>query len=279
VNFPDFSIPHEPEDLSLEDLEYIAQQTRRHWGLGDGPISDVVLLLENNGAIVVCQELGAHTLDAFSEWNASTNTPYIVLGTDKKSAMRWRFNAAHELGHMVLHRRLRASRIRQKDTLDLIEEQANYFAGAFLMPASTFGAAIVHPSIQSFVAIKTQWRVSVAAMICRANNLGVISDTDAVRLHTYRSQRGWTKVEPYDDVLEPETPRFIERAFDLMLREGLTSKAGIESATAMYASDIESAVGLEAGFLGDDVQHYKFPQPVPADDWPTPPDNYTMSLF
>jgi hypothetical protein len=45
--------------------------------------------------------LDAAEVDAFSMWRQST--PYVFLNT-KKSAEHGRFDAAHELGHLVLHR-------------------------------------------------------------------------------------------------------------------------------------------------------------------------------
>jgi len=67
VNFPRFEhIPASVSSISDEDIENVANRTRRHWGIGLGPLSNVTWLLENNGAIVARQKLDAKTLDAFS---------------------------------------------------------------------------------------------------------------------------------------------------------------------------------------------------------------------
>ncbi|MBK8210507.1 MAG: ImmA/IrrE family metallo-endopeptidase [Rhodospirillales bacterium] len=42
------------------------------------------------------------TVSAFSFWEGGH--PFIFLGADKQSAARSRFDAAHELGHLILHR-------------------------------------------------------------------------------------------------------------------------------------------------------------------------------
>ncbi|MBI5970984.1 MAG: helix-turn-helix transcriptional regulator, partial [Deltaproteobacteria bacterium] len=68
VNFPDLSPPDDLSKISNQLIEEYAVKVRRLWGLGDSPISNLVLLLENNGAVVVRYELGAETLDAFSEF-------------------------------------------------------------------------------------------------------------------------------------------------------------------------------------------------------------------
>ena len=50
--------------MHTSEIEEIATDVRRFWNLGDGPISNVTLLLENNGAIVTRTEMGADNLDA-----------------------------------------------------------------------------------------------------------------------------------------------------------------------------------------------------------------------
>ena len=54
--------------------------------------------------------------------------PVVVLGADKGQSDRSPFDAAHELGHLVLHRPEHAG------TRE-VETQAHRFAAAFLMPA------------------------------------------------------------------------------------------------------------------------------------------------
>ena len=79
VRLPDFDLGSDPNSLSLESIEEIARKCRRAWGLGDGPISHVVRLLENNGAIVTRQDLDTRHLDAFSRWSAPSKRPIVVL--------------------------------------------------------------------------------------------------------------------------------------------------------------------------------------------------------
>lgn len=69
----------------------------------------------------------AAEVDAFSMWRQST--PFVFLNT-KKSAEHSRFDAAHELGHLVLHRH-GSPQGREA------EREANAFASAFLMPRAS----------------------------------------------------------------------------------------------------------------------------------------------
>ena len=62
-------------------------------------------------------------MDGFSGWDVVSNTPYIILGDDKGSAVRSRFDVAHELGHLILHRNLSPKCIHNPVNNKLIESK------------------------------------------------------------------------------------------------------------------------------------------------------------
>src|SRR5437588_5667397 len=116
-----------PNDARLitEDLiDRAAAICRQHWGLGMGPIPDLTAELEANGIVTSQIHVGVDNLDAFSHWSASDRTPYVIHGIDKGSAARCRFDAAHELAHLVLHYRIGQLQLNKKQDYKLIEEQA-----------------------------------------------------------------------------------------------------------------------------------------------------------
>lgn len=280
VRFPDLQIPEDPLQLREEDIERAAATLRRSWGLGDGPISNVVWLAENNGVVVARQSLNSEALDAFSQWNPADQTPYIVVGTDKASAVRARFNLAHELGHLVLHRGVASAQFNTAQVFKLLEDQANRFASAFLLPATTFAGSVYSITLDGFRAMKEQWKVSIGAMIMRASQIHLVNETQTQRLFINRSRRGWNTQEPLDDILPAEEPRFLRRAFDLLLDQGLVSWEQLELQLARRASDIEAVAGLPKGYLArepDGVRLRIGPAPtmVPAEpkhreDWVLP---------
>ena len=97
VRLPAVSIPSllvDPEDGD-QAAEAAAQEVRRAWELGSGPIDNVVRLLEAKGVVLVRPRFGTGDVDAFSTWAGG---PLIVLASDKLDAGRSRFDAAHELG-------------------------------------------------------------------------------------------------------------------------------------------------------------------------------------
>ena len=97
-----FELPiHELPDLRNETPESAAMYLRQIWFLGEKPISNMIHLLESKGIRVYFIAEDYKSVDAFSIWNEGT--PFILLNTFK-SAERSRFDAAHELGHLVLHK-------------------------------------------------------------------------------------------------------------------------------------------------------------------------------
>lgn len=246
VDLPDS--PEQPwQELDRADIESAATKLRRHWDLGDGPISNLVWLAERFGCVVVRDSIGNKKLDAHSSWCG--NRTVTVLNSDKRSAVRSRFDLAHELGHLVLHRDVSDSELRKSGNLKEIESQANTFAGAFLLPAESFADEACPVSLDGLLALKLRWRVSVAAMLKRSQALRLITKADATRLWKACSSRGWRKKEPYDDEILPEQPRMLERAFQMILEHNLASREGILAEIHLSEGDIERLAGLGEGFL------------------------------
>ena len=165
LNVPAFTVPGDVTAITTEQIEDIALECRRIWGLGDGPISDIVMALENNGVFVTRTNLDAEKLDAFSQWDDALESPFVVLNSDKASAVRSRFDAAHELGHLVLHRMIGERQIRTPRFFSLMERQAHRFAGAFLLPEKGFLSEVWTPSIDAFRALKSHWKAAIGLMI------------------------------------------------------------------------------------------------------------------
>jgi Zn-dependent peptidase ImmA (M78 family)/DNA-binding XRE family transcriptional regulator len=254
VNIPDFDVGKTPHNLHNNDIEKIAKECRREWGLGDGPISNVVRLLENQGTMIALLRLDANNLDSFSIWYL--NTPIIVIGNDKCSAVRLRFDSAHELGHLVLHRSIEKIGRYFKE----VEVQASRFASAFLLPAEAFTKDFSYPTLNSFLSIKRKWKVSIKAMIKRCYDLNIIDDDDAKRLYMNYNQRRWAKEEPFDNELPVEEPMFNRRCVELIINEKIQSREGILGNLAFTSNDIEELLSLPKGYLTNNSNIEYLPQ-------------------
>jgi Zn-dependent peptidase ImmA (M78 family)/transcriptional regulator with XRE-family HTH domain len=253
VDLPEVNVPRldatDHREIRDEDIEGIANECRAVWGLGTGPIADVLLVLENAGIVVVKEEVGTVKMDGLSNWSAADKRPYVLIARDKDTCVRSRLDAAHELGHLVLHHSLKPRTLNNKADFKEIERQAFYFAGAFLMPAESFLAEISSPSLNAFMALKERWKVSIGAMIKRCEALDMLSEEYQRRLWKYYSARGWRKSEPLDDALEPEYPRLLSRSIRLLAEERVRSREELLSDFRLHGADVEALCGLPRGYM------------------------------
>lgn len=248
-NVPALSLPADPLLLSDDDIEDAADVVRRYWRLGEAPIANMVLLLENQGAIIARDLLGADTLDSLSEFVEHDARPYIVVGTDRGTPARWRFDVAHELGHMVLHAHVDPRLLTQAGHHKRIEQQAHRFAAAFLLPLAPFGEDLFAVNLDTLRTLKPKWKASIATMIMRARHGGFLTEDGERRLWINMSRRGWRRIEPYDDTMAAEEPRLLRRAFELTLNEGDQTPDDVVSTLGLSRSDVEALAGLPSGYL------------------------------
>lgn len=241
-NIPDLGLPKDFRDITKATIESAAEQVRAHWRLGLEPIADVIRTMEANGIYVARGIMGAETLDAFSEYDGAR--PYIFLGSDKNVLVRSRFDCAHELGHLVLHRHVKKKDLNRATDFRVIENQAHHFAGAFLFPAKSFQRDIWGLSLDSFRSLKPTWKVSIAAMIARATQLEMLDDESAKRLWINLGRRGWRLSEPLDD-LPCEQPKMLAKAVDMLIKNQIKTREQIIDDLVLAPSDIMELFGSE----------------------------------
>jgi Zn-dependent peptidase ImmA (M78 family)/DNA-binding XRE family transcriptional regulator len=218
-------------DLSREGgPEAAAETLRRAWGIGELPIKNVVHLLESKGVRVFSLSMDAAEVDAFSMWRHTS--PFVFLNT-KKSAEHSRFDAAHELGHLVLHRH-GSPQGREA------EQEANAFASAFLMPrASILANAPRLATVDHLVKLKGHWIVSVAALAYRLHTVGILSDWHYQSIYVELSSRGYRKKEP--NSAPRETSQLLPKVFSA-LRDESVSKGDIAGELCVPAEELEQLV-------------------------------------
>ena len=253
VAFPQANVPAicsatRPIDIRSDDIEDAAQETRRQWGLGDGPISNVAWLLENHGVLVTRFSLHAEALDSFSERHAS-GRPFVILSSDRDSAFRSRFDAAHELGHLLLHSGIPTRDVWKPVEHKVMEAQAHRFASAFLLPAESFARTAVSITIEGLKTLKRQWGVSMQAMVMRLHDLDIIDEDDKIRLFRAFTTRGWRKREPLDDEVPAEQPELLRQAIETVFSHRIVQPSDILEALPYDAQDIEELCVLPSGIL------------------------------
>lgn len=246
LNLPDIQITDHRE-LRATDIANAAAECRRLWGLGVGPISDLALAAESAGIICARTVQGNTKMDGLSQWNASAERAFILLSDDKCNYYRSRFDLAHEIGHIVLHRGIKTFEISH---LKDIERQANYFAACLLLPEESISVEVPrYPSLESLLSMKARWNVSVAAIIYRAEKLNILNEEQTLRLRKSYSARGWAKGEPLDTERPVETIRLLPRAIKTALDANVLTKQQIASDLIIARREIEQICGLPIGFL------------------------------
>ena len=246
IKVPNLQIPEDSFSLDEDRIEAAAEEARCFWGLGDGPISEVFLLAENNGIIVSHMSLGNDRLDAFSQW-LPEGFAFIVIGSERDSAVRCRYSAAHEIAHLVLHKNQQNKA--KSDLHSRLEWQAFRFASAFLLPPKSFLSELWAPTLDAFRSLKERWKVSIGVMIKRCEELGVINDKQAQRLWINYARRGWKKQEPLDDSIAREAPRMLRRGLELLIWEGIRTKQQILDDLWYNPRDLEDLICLPVGFF------------------------------
>ena len=270
VEYPDIALPciqaRSLSEINTEVIEAAADACRKAWRMGDAPAGDILLLLENSGVIVAREETGIARIEGLSAWSAS-GRPYLLLCADKGNAFRSRFDAAHELGHLVLHRNIEIPT--DPRALKLMESQAHQFAGAFLLPARGFVPEVGLPvSLHGLLQLKQRWGVSVGAMILRLRALGVINEDGYLRLIKYRSAKWGQKHEPNDEDREVERPRLLRRTFELLANEGVIRAEALPAYLGLSAHDVESLLSLPMGSLSRkkaDIVEFAIKRREPSD--------------
>jgi Zn-dependent peptidase ImmA (M78 family) len=145
---------------------------------------------------------------------------------------------AHELGHLLMHTLPTEGQ----------EREANEFASEFLCPGAEIGPELVGLKTSEFprlLRLKQKWGVSVAALIRRARDLGIITDRQYRSFQISLNQMGWREVEPKQPELE--VPTTIRRLIEAKIAAGKS------------AGDL----ALDAGMLEDKFLEVYFPDQKP----------------
>ena len=222
--------PHLP-DLRDFAPDKAAIALRAEWGIGERPIGNLVNLLESEGVRVFSLAERRKHVDAHSLWYK--NLPFMFLNTTK-TPEHSRMDAAHELGHLVLHQH-GVPRGRN------VEKDAQAFASVFLMPEGSVRAAAprtVAPSFQELANLKLRWRVSLGSLAHRLHSLGLLTEYSYRGIFIQLSRYGRSK-EP--NGIERETSQVFAKVFGALKADGI-SKADAAKQLDLYTDDVEALV-------------------------------------
>ncbi|MBZ0158488.1 MAG: ImmA/IrrE family metallo-endopeptidase [Alphaproteobacteria bacterium] len=226
-----------------EDVERAAENCRKHWKLYlDAPINNMTRTLEHAGCIVTTFNGVSEKIDAFSYFRTR---PIVVRNTAKSSTSRFRFDLAHELGHLVMHNDVEVGD-------PALEEQANHFASAFLLPRVAFIQEFPKSnrvSWSDFLQIKKRWGVSVQAIIRRAYDLGLINAVQYRNANVYISRNNKRRDEGPETEPKQEPMEIIPVAF-----EQLGNTYGITAANVATKLGLKCLILERFGIFYDNSQ-------------------------
>ena len=211
--------------------ESAAEVVRARWGLGERPVSNMLHLLEARGVRIYSLTAENNELDACSLfWHAR---PFMFLST-AKSGERGRFDAAHELGHLVLHGEY------QELNRPAAEQEANRFAAAFLMPrSSVLAQGLRDASAARVLQAKLIWKVAAMALTHRLYELGLLTDWGYRSICVQLSRLGYRRSEP--DGIPRESSQLLSKVFRSIRDEGDTP-ATIAAAIGITSDELQEHV-------------------------------------
>jgi len=213
----EFTINH------IDDAEKAADTLREIWELGNDPIPLMAELLEEKGIKVVALNLPeeVHGSKAFVKRKKKDSVPVVVVN-QKSNGERQRFTLAHELAHLVL-------RFSSMSDLDQ-EKAANRFAGAFLMARdmmiSLIGEHRTSISLGELAELKKLFKVSIAALVVRCGQLGILTKAAYGRLFGEIRALGLNSSNADEpNKLDPEIPQRMERLCLRAVSENVISES------------------------------------------------------
>ncbi|WP_134684881.1 XRE family transcriptional regulator [Brevibacillus migulae] len=259
IEFPELNLPDSSLCLNTEwnnnSIELLAEQVRNHWELGDKPITNIVHLLERNGVIVFSVDTDSEKVDAFCQHRRGR--PFIFLGNDKQSAFRRQFDGAHELGHILMHKEIDNQDVLSRIEFKEMENQANRFASALLLPAEAFAKTVTSTSLLHFVELKKYWNVSIAAMLYRCLDLKLIDESRYTSLVKQMSMKKMRTKEPLDDVFPLQEPVVLRKSILMLLENKIKNELQLIQEISVPQEYIEMLCNLDQGTL-----NYKEPEPT-----------------
>ncbi len=221
------------------DAAKIARTIRAVMRIPMGPVHDLTGAVERVGGIVICAEFETRFVDGISLWTKS-GPPAFWINRDIPPD-RWRWTLAHELGHIVMH----AGGDVRVDT----EDEADTFAGEFLMPEAEIKPHLANLTISKLAGLKQRWKVSMQALVMRAYKLGMISNRKRRFMFMELGKAGYRMREPSE--LDPpiERPKRLANILDFHEKTLGYTVSDMEKALSVYWSDIHKLAPEETSTI------------------------------
>ena len=266
--FPSPSLPVMEELMHIrdpEDAEWLAQNVRRRWGLGTGPLPRLVSLFEARGVRVFeslhDEDIGEFGACSAMVWFSGTSWSEIpvILVSEALSGEQKRFALCNELAHMIL-----ASPLRHVLSVEVREEWANRLAGALLLPASALREQLGRKrralTWYELAEVKRQFGIGHYLIARRCREAEIIS-RDGYRdlLEQYR-RRGWAEALCSEAWTLPPTEESSTRLRRLAIRavtEGVMTPQEASALLDVQQEEFDVFVGASESVIGEGLRVVK----------------------
>ncbi|WP_025148443.1 XRE family transcriptional regulator [Bacillus sp. H1a] len=237
------------EDRKVQ-IERVASMAREFLEIGNKSNINLLFLLEKKGMFVFEKAIGER-IDAYSLWSED-GRPFIMLGNLKKSAARRNFDLAHELGHLLLHYKVEFSSLDNKAHREH-EQEANLFAGAFLLPEKEFTADFnllsKNSAPDSYIDLKKKWIVSIQALAYRAHSLGLLDYQKYRYFNIKLNKQGYKVREPLDDEIKIMKPGKVKSILQLLFDRNYLSLGTLLDTLKVDVEFLSNLTGIEKEFF------------------------------
>lgn len=214
--------------------ENIASKIRKQWNIPNPSIDNLTKLLEDQGIAISSFNFGSERVDSRS---VLTDEKYpIIIFNKTLLGDRQRFTLAYELGQLIMH------------TFNIvplerdISREANAFAAEFLMPANAikkdFEDGITIPLLGE---LKRKWKVSMIALLYRADDLGLVSPNQKRYLIQQFNQLKIRRREPIELDVPTEQPYLMKK---WIAEYRSKTKLGVVEMAALFCMNVDEFMEL-----------------------------------
>ena len=242
-----FKIDSPLNKLDKPHIEQIAMKIRGLLEIGPlTPISNPVYELERNNVKIIQFPEDNQDISGFSAHNDELG--YCIYLNSKCTIERRFFTAAHELAHLIFHKKdyIHQNSRSLQNSLNIVskdkikEDIADEFAGLFLVPSASLSSFCKNNFIEQFVfenviILKKYFNVSAKCMIRRLFKEGFITKLQ----HDLLNSETDKKIDPYHEYEPIEKNRIFENhRFTNLVNRALLNKKITEMEATAYFKDL-----------------------------------------
>jgi Zn-dependent peptidase ImmA (M78 family)/DNA-binding XRE family transcriptional regulator len=208
----------------------IASAVRKKWNVETPVINNLVKLLEQQGIIICSFDFESERVDSRSMLT-DDKYPVIYLNSNLLGD-RQRFSLAFELAHLIMHTFTIVPHKRD------INHEANLFAAEFLMPAKEIIKDFKQGITLSLLGeLKRKWKVSMIALLYRADDLGVLTPNQKRYLIQQFNQQKIRRREPQELDIPEEKPQLMRQLLAQYMNKKKLGVAEMAALLCLQASD------------------------------------------